>query len=170
MSEILKPADQSQSKTLNNTSQKNHHDQVQMQNLHRDSRRNHHQSVNGLIFLFLKKKKGSLQDPRSPIMTKNNQGRCIHLFSAYLGLGHEGSSLSKDIQTSFSPATSSRLSKGTQKHSQGQPRDIIFPMYPESAPRPPSDGNTSPRRLLLGGLQWISLLHYLAHNIYMKYI
>lgn len=123
---------------------------------------------------FLTKKKGSLQDPRSPIMTKNNQGRCIHpsihLFSAYLGLGHEGSSLSKDIQTSFSPATSSRLSKGTQKHSQGQPRDIIFPVYPESAPRPPSDGNTSPRRLLFWGLQWISLLHYLAHNIYMKYI
>ncbi|KAK3506551.1 hypothetical protein QTP70_009032 [Hemibagrus guttatus] len=52
------------------------------------------------------------------------------------GWGREGSSLSRDAQTSLSPDTSSSSSGGDPEAFPGQPRDIVSPACPGSSPGP----------------------------------
>uniref|UniRef100_A0A8C7Y7C0 Uncharacterized protein n=1 Tax=Oryzias sinensis TaxID=183150 RepID=A0A8C7Y7C0_9TELE len=61
--------------------------------------------------------------------------------SAYPGPGRGGSSLSRDAQTSLTPATSSSSSGGTPRRSQAS-RETWSPVCPGSSPRPPPSGRT----------------------------
>ena len=68
----------------------------------------------------------------------------IHHLLLLRGSGRGGSSLSRETQTSLSPATSSSSSGGTPRRS--QPRDIVSPPCPGSSPGSPPSG-TCPEHL-----------------------
>ncbi|TWW63642.1 hypothetical protein D4764_03G0006500 [Takifugu flavidus] len=66
--------------------------------------------------------------------------------TAYPGSGRGGSSLSREAQTSLSPATSSSSFRGDPQAFPDQSRDIVSPACPRSSRGPPT-GGTCPEHL-----------------------
>ncbi|MED6255108.1 hypothetical protein ATANTOWER_004793 [Ataeniobius toweri] len=82
----------------------------------------------------------------SPVWTRNNIQLPSDVYYWWVCIGRRGSSLSRETQTSLSPATWASSSRGNPKAFPGQPRNIVTPACPGSSSGPPH-GGTCPEHL-----------------------